>query len=100
MNEKKLTMTGGCKWTKAPKEGTELALGDGANEIVGTCANVEAPFVFKRNYGAMPSTASPPKKPTFADRLNHRISMSLGGTEPPAYYFMQTSQTSNDDIPM
>jgi len=49
MNEKKLTMTGGCKWVKGPKEGTELGVGDGANEIVGTCANVEAPFVFKRN---------------------------------------------------
>lgn len=49
MHEKKLVMTGVCKWTKAPKDEAGIQLGDGVNEIVGTCANAEAPFVLKRN---------------------------------------------------
>lgn len=41
-------MTGGCNSEFLPKEGA-VNLGDGENEIVGTCTNSDSPFVLKRS---------------------------------------------------
>jgi len=35
-------MTGGCNSAYGPSEGS-INVGDGANEIVGTCTNADAP---------------------------------------------------------
>lgn len=95
MHEKKLVMTGACKWTKAPKEG-EIQLGDGVNEIVGTCSNAEAPFVTKRNYSSPPQLSAK-KAGGFTERLHNRNNLTLGFLEMNMQKF---KQTSNDAIPM
>lgn len=95
MHEKKLVMTGVCKWSKAPKGEGGIQLGDGVNEIVGTCANSEAPFVLKRNYSPPPAVAK--KVDAFTERLHHRNNLTLGFLQ---FNSQKFKQTSNDAIPM
>jgi len=77
MHEKKLTMTGSCKWVKEDKlTGMELALGDGANNIIGKCSNAEASFVIKRSMDSPAVMKVPPISPI--ERHINKESLVLG----------------------
>jgi len=95
LSQKKLVMTGGCKWHKGPKDEAPIELGDEANTIVGVCANAEAPMLIKRMYDAVP--VPKPKQNGSTQRLYTKH--LLGGDAPVEGVFMQTGQTSNDLVP-
>lgn len=103
MLEGKLVKTGACKQTKTNPGGKGLEIGDGANSVNVSCANVEGDiFIKKHNF--LPNgvrTLSPEGRLYEYNVIGNLNTTGLGAKDfkPPGAAFLQSKENSNDELP-